>query len=390
MNDNYLDLDLNHLNTYNDTTYNIQHKVSINLNMIDNQAMWSMIYSQNTKYAASRIESAALMKYFGNGITLVHANDFQRKFREITKYEPKSNWVVLISLSGELEPNDNEMIRMRNRTMLVASCNLESITEHGDRWPDPGMALDPKMITYKSTHINYKTGAITIRGTVPNGLQLKETPHDHLRALRKIINPMTEELTSSRILKICNPYESEEGRTMMLDFAKELLRIIGIEDPMAEENRKRLVAYLTHQEDPYAYVVKGVPFASEREYELRLSMMRHRLPLDIEKTTILYNNGYGEPITATQLIEMFALKYEHDKPHTERLLQEFPNDPNERLRNMTLQQVTWFPDHWHPEIYYDFTLGLTDDELTEMIQNKDNYPVFHDLVVKRWHEVNKK
>jgi hypothetical protein len=176
----------------------------------------------------------------------------------------------------------------------------------------------------------------------------------------------------------------------MLDFAKELLRIVGIKDPMAEENRKRLIAYLTDQEDPYAYIVKGVPFASEREYELRLSMMRNRLPLDIETTTILYNNGYGEPITATQLIEMFALKYEHDKPHTERLLQEFPNDPNERLRNMTLQQVTWFPDHWHPEIYYDFTLGLTDDELTEMIQNKDNYPVFHDLVVKRWHEVNKK
>jgi hypothetical protein len=361
--------------------------------MIDNQSLWSTIYNPNTKYSASRIDTTTIMKYFNNGVTLMNSSDFRKKYREFSTYEPKSNWVILLSLNGDLDSNGVEILRTRNRTSLVASCSLESIKEGGELWPDPGLALDPKLINYKTTHVNYKTGAITIRATMPHGLQLKETPYDHLPLLRKILTPIEDGMKAYRQVATIDPYESEDGRTLMLDLARTTLSTLGMFTPTAQSVRESLIAILTNKEDPHAYVVKGVAFANEREYQLRLQMIAYGLPENFEMSTALYDNGYGGKITAKELIEMFALRHEHDKPITEQLLNDYPQDANERLRRMTLQQVQWLPDHYNTSVYCDFTIGLTDDEYTQMSnETKDAdytermkvFAKWRDLMVERW------
>ena len=348
------------------------HKVLINLSFVDGKETWHMIRNEISKYSASRVETGTKMKYFNNGFQLLRATDFRKKFRNQSSYEPMSQWVALISLAGHIEPNGKEIVRDRNRTSLVVSCTLENIHENHQYWPDPGLALDPKLIRYLTTHIDYRDGKATIRCNLPTGLALKETPFMYMDLFKRILAKFTSELDQFNTMTNVDHYTTKEGEDAIFDTITTFLGQIGIRRPTAQPMRERLARWVAHGEDPNAYVVKGVAFVNELAYK---GLM------------VAYNND-----------EPRVLRIQHDTPMVQRLMGEYRNDPLARLREMDLHQLSLPPDMNCAVM--DYQMGLNEEEWEEhsneyRAAEKDGNESFvikkwQDRVIQRWKSVQGK
>jgi len=348
-----------------DSTYS--HKVSINLSIMDNKDLWPLLHNPITKYSAARIDTTSLVKYFTNGIILINAADFLIKYKECSNYIPISPWVLLFSLSAEVEANGSTIIRYRNRTSLVCSCQLDNIREGHNSWPDPGLSLDPRMIEYTTSHINWRDGKVTIRAKMPQGLSLSESPYDFVRNLHRYTDPLVENLKLFRLSTSQDPFSTQESRDLMHKMMYELLLTTGYMSPTAESNRQRLISVLNLQEDPHAYVVKGVAFTNKKEYDDMLAT----------------RNGD----------EALTLRVKHDRPILERLLSEFPGDCMSRLREVDPQILDLPPVI--EEAALDFTIGLTDEEYSNFTNEYMKDPAgvtakYRAIAKARWNEVHSK
>lgn len=341
------------------------HKVLINLSFLDGKEAWHMIRNEVSKYAASRVDTGTKMKYFNNGFQLLRAADFRKKFRQQSTYEPASMWIALISLGGHIEPNGKEIVRDRNRTSLVVSCNLESIHENHQNWPDPGLAFDPTLIRYLTTHVDYRDGKATIRCNLPTGLELKETPFMYMDLFKRTLAKFTSEIDQFNSMTNVDHYTTKEGEDAIFDTITAFLGQIGIRRPTAQIVRERLLSWIQHGEDPYAYVVKGVPFTNELAYK---GMMA----------------AYGD--------EALVLRIQHDTPIVERLMNEHRNDPLTRLREMDIHQLSLPPNL--TIALMDYQMGLDEEEwethhneYQEAIKTGDEEFVikkWQDRVIQRW------
>lgn len=345
------------------------HKATINLKMLDSKELWPMIHNANTKYAASRVDTTTIMKYFNNGITLYTYNDFRKKFKEQSDYEPLTNWVIAVSLSGEIQPNKNNIIRSRNRTMLIASVDLVNVTEQGQVWPDPGTALDPKMITYIKSYVNYRDGGIQIHTQLPDGMDLKETVYDFQTLLNKYTDPALQALEEFRKTYTYDPYTTDEGNNHMYSFITLILERSGVFNPTAQLTRERIAQLLLTNKDIYGYNHKGVVFENENAYLAKM---------------VAYGNN-----------EEYVLRLQNDRPIMEKLLAQHPNDHMARLKGLDLSiinrpyTILTFEDGTNHSTFstiLDFGMGLTDDELGKV--TKDTADYYQDLVIQRWHEVH--
>jgi len=348
-----------------------KRKVAINLTIVDNLPALKLIHGVETKYSASRADTGTRMKYFNNGIDLIKAHEFRRRYRESSDYKPVGDWVLLISLSGTIEPNGSYIVRSRNRTALVVSVILDSISEGTYKWPDPGLALDPKMIEYRTTHVNWRENKATIRGFLPSEVDLKEVPMQYVAVYGKMIHRLVAEIKDFNVATNQDPYSTEEGRMLMKELIQEVLINLGIFKDTAVSVRDTVAAFLQHMQDPHAYVHKGVAFPNEEVY----------------KTLLNRFNGNEE----------YTLRAEHDRPLVEAMLVDFPNDEDipKRLRKMDRAML----DHvyFHTPTYdnvgttLDFMLGLTMDEFTQIYNTKDTVLAeqLRQTVIKRWEEANK-
>ena len=166
--------------------FEAKHKVTINISLTDAKDLWSLIHGESSKYSASRVDTNTTMKYFNHGVQVMRTIDFIKAYREQSTYAPLTPWMILISLAGDIEPNGAQIVRRRNRTSLAMSCSVDSIMEAGQIWNDPGLSLDPTQIKYNSTHVDYRSGKVTIRANVPQGMDLKETPFMYAGFFKKL------------------------------------------------------------------------------------------------------------------------------------------------------------------------------------------------------------
>lgn len=319
-----------------------------------------MTHNDTSKYAASRVETGTKMKYFNNGITLMRALDFRKQFRETSTYEPMSTWVLLISLSGSIEPNGKEIVRSRNRTSLVVSCALENIHENHQYWPDPGLALDPKTIKYLTTHIDYRSGKATIRCNMPQGLELKETPFMYMTLFKQTLSKFVSSLDQFNKMSNVDHYVTKEGEDAIYDTIVTFLNQIGLRKSTAQPVRDRLASWINHGEDPDAYVVKGVAFTNELAYTSLVSV---------------YDGD-----------EARALRIQHDRPIVERLMNEHRTDPLARLKEMDIHQLSLPPDM--NIAVMDFQIGLDEEEWTLFNSEHQRALLTHDeeFVIKKWQD----
>jgi hypothetical protein len=122
---------------------------------------------------------------------------------------------------------------------------------------------------------------------------------------------------------------------------------------------------LNLQEDPHAYVVKGVAFTNKKEFD---DMMATR------------NND-----------EALTLRVKHDRPILERLLAEFPEDYMSRLREVDPQILDLPPVI--EEAALDFTIGLSNEEYSAFLAEYVNDPgvvsaKYRAIAKARWKEVH--
>ena len=342
------------------------HKALINLSFIDGKDMWQLIRSLDTKYSASRVDTGTKMKYFDQGIILKTAKDFRKEYRDQSTYEPMSNWVLLISLSGDLEPNGKEIIRKRNRTSLVVSCSLENVIEGGQHWPDPGLALDPKIIKFKTTHIDYRTGKASIRCQLPQGLELKETVFMYTALYQKFFARMMTELSALNEMAKVDHFETKEGADALIEIMMKTSAQLGFNRPSAGPARERLAQWFTSGDDPAAYVHKGVAFLNEKEF------------LDLMSTRD--NN------------EELVLRFKHDLPILEKLMDTHRDDIDARLKTMDLMQLQ--SKMYIKEPFMDYRVGLSEEEYeqheAEWYAAKESHAEqfvedkWRTLVIQRW------
>lgn len=348
-----------------------KRKVAINLTIVDNLNALNLVHGVETKYSASRSDTGTRMKYFNQGIDLIKAHEFRRRYRESSDYQPVSDWVLLISLSGTIEPNGSYIVRSRNRTALAVSVVLDSISEGTYKWPDPGLALDPKMIEYRTTHINWRENKATIRGFLPSEVDLKEVPMQYVAVYGKMIHRIIAEIQGFNVATNQDPYSTEEGRTLMKELIQEVLINIGLFKESAVGVRDTIIAFLSHMQDPHAYIHKGVAFPNEEVFK---NLLQH------------YEGN-----------EEYTLREQHDRALVEEMLVEFPSDEDipKRLRKMDRAMLDhkFFkrPTYSNTGTTMDFMLGLTNDEYAKIYHTNDEEiaEALRQTVIKRWEEANK-
>lgn len=336
-----------------------KHKVTVNLSLIDAKDLWQLIHGESSKYAASRVDSGTTMKYFQHGVQVIRASDFVRSYREQSDYQPLTPWVVLISLAGDLEPNGKQIVRRRNRTSLAISCTIESIVESSQIWGDPGLALDPTFIKYNSSHVDYRSGKVTIRAQVPQGMEMKETPFMYTSLFKKVFARFVAEFKQLNTISNVDHFASRDGEDILVDSVITFLTQIGYRRSTAKPARDRIAAWLIEGEDSHAYVVKGVAFPNELAFTALVA-------------------AWGS--------EERALRIQHDRPIVEQLMEEHPNDPLARLKQMDLHQLSLPPDM--NAAVMDFQIGLNEEEwLTFNNEHKDALAQGdEEFVIKKWQD----
>ena len=344
------------------------HKALINLSFVDGKEKWHMCHNDSSKYVAARIDTSTKMKYFNQGIQLMRGTDFRKKFREQSTYEPLTPWVLLISLSTSIIANGRDIIRDRNRTSMVVSCELESIHENHHYWPDPGLSLDPTQIRYQTTHIDYRDGKATIRCNLPTGLDLKESPFMYTELFKKINAKFVTEMTQFNNMSNADHYTTKEGQDAIFETITTFLTQIGIRRATAQPLRDRLASWVTDGNDKDAYIVKGVAFDNKLHYDALMET---------------YND------------EAKVLRIQHDRPLLEQLMEEHRGDPSARLKKLDLFQVSATP--YMDVAAIDFQLGLTDEEWdmfhteyqTAQQTHAEEFVIkkWQDMVIQRWHIV---
>ena len=349
-----------------------KHKVTINIGLVDAKDLWSLIRGESSKYSAARVDTGTTMKYFNHGVQLMRTTDFIKEYREQTSYTPMTPWIVLVSLASDLEPNGGQIVRRRNRTSLAISCTIDSIIESSNMWTDPGLALDPTLIKYNSTHVDYRSGKLTIRAQVPQGLELKEAPFMYAALFKKLFARFVSEFKQLSVMTNVDHFASKEGEDILVDSVITFLTQMGYTRGTAKPARERIAEWLMHGEDPNAYVVKGVAFTNELAYKSMLSV---------------YNND-----------EALVLRIQHDTPIVERLMNEHRDDPLARLKEMDLHQLSLPPDL--SIALMDYQMGLNEEEWEEHFNEyreaeKDGNESFvikkwQDRVIQRWKSVQGK
>ena len=339
--------------------FEAKHKVTINISLTDAKDLWSLIHGESSKYSASRVDTNTTMKYFNHGVQVMRTIDFIKAYREQSTYAPLTPWMILISLAGDIEPNGAQIVRRRNRTSLAMSCSVDSIMEAGQIWNDPGLSLDPTQIKYNSTHVDYRSGKVTIRANVPQGMDLKETPFMYAGFFKKLFARFVAEFKQLNTLSNIDHFASREGEDILVESVISFLTQMGYSRATAKPARDRIAEWLIHGTDSHAYVVKGVPFANELAYTSMLA--------------------------AWDGDEARILRIQHDRPIVERLMAEHRDDPLARLREMDLNQLSLPPDM--NAAVMDFQMGLDEDEWNQYNEAYNSAdPLDRDHVVKNWQD----
>lgn len=342
------------------------HKAQINLSFVDGKEMWYLVHSPTNKYSASRVDTGTVMKYFNNGITLMRAKDFRKEYREQSIFEPLTNWVLLVSLSGSLPPDGKSLVRKRNRTSLVLSCTLDSISEKGQFWPDPGLALDPQIIQYNTAGINYKSGKATINCRLPQGIELKETPFMYTDMFKRLFAKFTTELEQFNTMTNVDHFVTKESEDVLVETLMRVATQMGFQRPTAAPARARIASWFATGDDPNAYVRKGVAFINEKEFN------------DLMSTRD--NN------------EELVLRFKYELPILEKLMDLHRDDEYARLKKVDLMQLQ--SKMYISEPFIDYRIGLSNEEWDqhrkEWYEAKEQHAEqfveekWRELVIQRW------
>jgi hypothetical protein len=233
-------------------------------------------------------------------------------------------------------------------------------------WADPGLALDPRHIQYITTHVDYKSGKVTIRGRLPQGLDLKETPYDYISLLEKMSTRHINEINQFQNMTDVDHYASKDGQDMMFDYLSKFLTYVGIHNATATPVRERIATLLSIGQDPNAYVRNGVAFINEKEFH------------DLMSTR---NNN-----------EALVLRYKHDQPIVERLMTEHRHDATARLKQMDLHQLQQPVNV--DEMLMDYQIALDEEEWSAhekeyreaMKTNSEQFveEKWRALIIQRW------
>jgi len=224
--------------------YGLYQKLSLYFEVTDKLDVLPMIRLPNVIYSNAKMVGTHVVKYYTLGINMMKTSDFQNDYGNISSFKPRTDHVLLLSVSQALEPNGVNILRRKNRTFLVFPVDLMSIRRNNEVYPNPGTAFNCDDFYIQSAHIDVYTGKITVEARTQAGKSYQETPRTIVSNVKMTFSPMLNELRKAKSTVITRAYQTKEGREGMVELFSEILNHGDIFLPIAKPVREQLIEIL--------------------------------------------------------------------------------------------------------------------------------------------------
>ncbi len=225
-------------------SYGLYQNVSIYFDITDNLDLVPVLRLPNILYSNAKMTGTHVVKYYTLGTNIIKSTAFLKKYGFMSTMKPRTDHVLLLSVSSSLGTNGNNILRHKNRTFIVFPIELTSIRHNNEIYPNPGSTFNPDDFHIKSVMIDVYTNKVQVQAQTEAGRSFRETTKSVVTAVKLIYQPILEELRRTNDTVLMKAYETKEGKEGVAEFLISLLNHANIFLPAAKDVRQFIIATL--------------------------------------------------------------------------------------------------------------------------------------------------